>query len=150
MPRHLPLFRRISIQCVSRNTNGKKDRSQIFRSVGMAARILFVATAGCVSGHRTDRPSHRATVSSEHSILKTLARRDRNAVYVALWTLKQNDISVPQPIAFNLPYAEAQPKIQALLEYLRTLPETNLTALDQSLAYHWRLYSTFWINNDWP
>jgi len=112
--------------------------------------ILFAATGGCVSGHRTDRPSHRAAVSSEHSILKTLATRDRNAVHVALWTLEHNDISVPQHVAFNLPYAEAQPKIQAILEYLRTLPETKLTALDQSLSNHWRLYSPFWINNDWP
>jgi hypothetical protein len=132
------------------NTNCRSERSQPFRAIGMAAMILFATMAGCVSGHRTDRVSHQAAVSSEHSILKTLATRDRNAVHVALWTLEHNDLSVPEHIAFNLPYAEAQPKIQAILEYLRTLPETKLTALDQSLSNHWRLYSPFWINNDWP
>jgi hypothetical protein len=103
-----------------------------------------------VIGCSSERHSVKPATSREHVILKTLATRDRNAVHVALWTLEQNGVQVPQKISFDSAYSEASPKLQVIREYLQSFPESKLSALDQNLAYHWRIYSPIWIRNDWP
>jgi len=79
-----------------------------------------------------------------------LATRDRNAVHVALWTLEQNAIPVSPVISFDVPYDEVQPRIQSIRQQLQSLPEERLSALDQSLAHHWQIYSPIWSSHDWP
>src|SRR5882672_6024593 len=46
---------------------------------GLVALLMIIV--GCSS----ERHSAKPVISSEHAILKALARRDRNAVHVALW-----------------------------------------------------------------
>jgi hypothetical protein len=82
--------------------------------------------------------------------LQALELRDRNAVYVALWTLKQNGVAFPESITFDRPYAEARPHLQAIREQLKLLPAWRLKALDESLAYHRQIYSPIWSNSEWP
>lgn len=71
-------------------------------------------------------------------------------MHVALWTLRQNGISNSPVVRFDASYSEVQPKIQAVGDYLKTLPEERLAMLDQSLAYHWKIYSPIWSSHDWP
>jgi hypothetical protein len=116
------------------------------RAIPSIVVALLVWSSGCSS----QRDSEKSAAIPEHAILKTLNTRDRNAVHVALWTLKQNGISNSPAIGFDAPYSDAQPKIQAVRDYLNTLPEEKLSALDQRLAYHWRIYSPIWSSHDWP
>jgi hypothetical protein len=107
---------------------------------------LLIITAGCSS---PARPATSAA-SREHTILTTLAARNRNAVHVALWTLEQNGIQLTENVSFDSSYSEARPRIEVIRKYLRALPKTKLTVLDRSLAYHWCIYSPVWVSNDWP
>jgi hypothetical protein len=107
---------------------------------------LLITTAGCSSPPRSGTPA----TGKEHKILTTLAARNRNAVYVALWTLEKNGIPLTENVSFDSSYSEALPKIEAIRQRLQTLPESQLSALDQSLAYHWKIYSPIWGSNDWP
>ena len=116
------------------------------RAIASIMLALLVWTTGCSSQRR---PGSSA-VAREHPIVQTLAARDRNAVHVALWTLQQNGISNPPAVSFEASYSEAQPKIQAVRDFLETLPDERLTTLDRSLAYHWQVYSPIWNSHDWP
>jgi hypothetical protein len=107
---------------------------------------LLVLTAGCSSPPRSATP----VATKEHTILTTLATRNRNAVHVAFWTLEQNGIQLTENVSFDSSYSEAWPKIEAIRKRVQTLPESQLSALDQSLAYHWKIYSPIWVSNDWP
>ena len=97
-----------------------------------------------------ERALEKSAAIKEHAILKALSTRDRNAVHVALWTLEQNGIPISPAISFDAPYAEVQPSIQAVREHLQSFPPERLDALDQSLAYHWQIYSPIWSSHDWP
>ena len=107
---------------------------------------LLITTVGCSSPPRSATPA----TTKEHKILTTLAARNRNAVHVALWTLEQNGIPLTENVSFNSSYSDAWPKIEAIRQRLQKLPETKLGVLDQSLAYHWKIYSPIWGSNDWP
>ena len=107
---------------------------------------LLILSAGCSS-----QPDFwKSAATKEHAIIRTLATRDRNAVRVALWTLQQNGITNFEAISFDAPYSEVQPRIQSVCELLKALPDERLSALDQSLSYHWQIYSPIWISHDWP
>ena len=107
---------------------------------------LLMLNVGC------SVPPHRLqpAANEKHAILETLVTRDSNAVHVALWTLKKNGIPISPEIRFDSPYSEARPKIQALCEHLQAFAEARLNALDQSLAYHWQIYSPIWSDDEWP
>ena len=96
--------------------------------------------------------SFGCSTTHEHAILRTLDQRNRSSVYVALWTLEQNGAlssQEMQKIDCNGPYSKARPQIRAVQRYVGSLPEEKLEALDQSLAYHWRIYSAIWPNLKW-
>ena len=116
------------------------------RNISSALGALLILSLGCSSQRHSETPLS----AKDHAIIKTLSTRDRNAVHVVLWTLQQNGISNSLAISFDAPYSEVQPKIQAIREHLKTLSEDNLSALDQSLAYHWQIYSPVWSSQDWP
>jgi hypothetical protein len=107
---------------------------------------IAVLSSGCSS--RGD--SKNTVTANEHSIIRTLFTRDRNAVHVALWTLDKNGIPTVPAISYDSPYSEVQPRIQAVGDYLRTLPQDRLAELDKSLTYHWNFYSPIWSSQDWP
>ncbi len=107
---------------------------------------LLVLSVGCSS----QPGSGRSAVGKEHAIIRTLAARDRNAVHVALWTLQQNGITNFRAISFDAPYSVVQPTIRNASETLKALPDERLSALDQSLRYHWQIYSPIWSSHDWP
>ena len=91
---------------------------------------LLVVTAGCSSQPRAAKPGP----GKEHAILTTLSTRNRNAVHVALWTLEQNGILLAEKVSFGSSYTEAWPGIEAIRQYVRTLPDDKLGDLDRSLA----------------
>src|SRR5580765_8103501 len=103
------------------------------RAISSAFVAILILSVGCSSQRHSEKP----VSARDHAIVRTLSTRDRNAVHVALWTLQQNGISNSPAVSFDAPYSEAQPKIQAVRDHLKTLSEDNLSALDQSLAYHW-------------
>ncbi len=107
---------------------------------------LLMWSMGCSS----QRGPARSAAAREHVIVQTLAARDRNAVHVALWTLREYGITNTPVVNFDAAYSEARPKIQAICDYLQTLPEKTLATLDQGLAYHWQIYSPIWSSHDWP
>lgn len=111
---------------------------------------LFVALPILSAGCSSQPDTGKSAVIKEHAIIRTLATRDRNAVHVALWTLQQNGITNLQTISFEAPYSEVQPRIQSACESLKVLPDERLSALDQSLTYHWQIYSPIWSSHDWP
>ncbi|MEI6784960.1 MAG: hypothetical protein WCQ21_29025 [Verrucomicrobiota bacterium] len=87
------------------------------------------------------------STTKEHAILKDLGMKERNSVHVALWTLQQNGIlssEESERIDLSPPYREVRPQIRAVQKRVRLLPEEKLSTLDESLAYHWRIYSTIW------
>src|SRR5215472_965374 len=116
------------------------------RNISSAFGALLILSLGCSSQRHSEKPVR----ARDHAIITTLSTRDRNAVHVALWTLEQNGISNSPAITFDARYSEVQPKIQAIREHLKTLSEDNLSTLDQSLAYHWQIYSPIWSSHDWP
>jgi hypothetical protein len=115
-----------------------------------ALAALVLLGAGCASGNELAVQLKRPATAGDRPILKALTTRDRNSVHVALWTLEQNGISIPEKIAFDLPYAEVRPKLEADYERLKMLPEEKLNALDKSLSYYWIIYDPIWNENDWP
>jgi hypothetical protein len=86
------------------------------------------------------------STTKEHAVVNALAIKERNSVQVALWTLQQNGVFGEEEIKIDLgpPYREVRPQIRAVQRRVRALPEGKLNALDESLAYHWRIYSPIW------
>ncbi|MFC1601188.1 M56 family metallopeptidase [Candidatus Sumerlaeota bacterium] len=80
-------------------------------------------------------------------IISTLESRSRSGTYVALGALRQNGFTVPT-IDFDKPYTEAQPELKQLTAKLTQLPKAKLAELNQSLAYHWRIYSPIWMTGE--
>jgi hypothetical protein len=79
----------------------------------------------------------------EQKIIAYLGSRNRNATYLALWTLRSNGFDVPD-IQYDKPYAEAEPQLRRLAENLRQLPASKLAKLNESLKYHTGIYSPIW------
>ncbi len=76
-------------------------------------------------------------------IISSLESGSRTATHIALWTLRDNSLSVPK-IDLEKPYLEARPKLKHLTEDLERLPESRLLELDKSLKHHWSIYSPIW------
>jgi len=86
------------------------------------------------------------STTKEHAIVNALAIKERNSVHVALWTLQQNGVLGEDEINIDLgpPYREVRPQIRAVQRRVRALPEDKLNALDESFAYHCKVYSPIW------
>ena len=80
----------------------------------------------------------------ESEVIKQLESRNRNAVHVALWTLKNNDIETASRIDLNLPYIDNKPLLTTLIDELEMLDVADLKTLDDSLNHHWQIYSPIW------
>jgi hypothetical protein len=80
----------------------------------------------------------------EHKIITSLGSRNRNEVHVTLWTLEQNEISVPEGILIDGAYQDSKLYLHELAIDLANLNETRLTELDESLAYHRKIFSPIW------
>ena len=80
----------------------------------------------------------------EIEVIKQLESRNRNAVHVALWTLKNNDIETASRIDLNLPYIDNKPLLTTLIDELEMLDVADLKTLDDSLNHHWQIYSPIW------
>ena len=80
----------------------------------------------------------------ESEVIKQLESRNRNAVHVALWTLKNNDIETASRIDLNLPYNDNKPLLTTLIDELEMLDVADLKTLDDSLNHHWQIYSPIW------
>ncbi len=108
----------------------------------MKANIIFVMI-GLVSIAGGCGPSV-APSAAKAEIVSSLESRNRATTHVVLWTLEQNGFSVPQ-IDFEKPYHVAAPQLQQLSEELADLPPSKLSELDESLKYHWSIYSPIWF-----
>lgn len=82
--------------------------------------------------------------NNERQIVSSLAAKNRNVVHVALWTLEANDIDIPEGIDLKSRYDDNREPLQQLSGSLRLLDADKLAELDQSLQYHWRIYSPIW------
>jgi len=80
----------------------------------------------------------------ESEIIKQLESRNRNAVHVALWTLKNNDIENASKIDLKLPYIDNKQLLTTLIDDLTILDVADLKKLDDSLNHHWQIYSPIW------
>ena len=80
----------------------------------------------------------------ESEIIKQLESRNRNAVHVALWTLKNNDIETASKIDLKLPYIDNKHLLKTLIDDLQLLDVADLKKLDDSLNYHLQIYSPIW------
>jgi len=89
--------------------------------------------------------------AAEPRIIAHLESKHRTSTYVAIWTLRQAKIEAPD-IDFDRSHSEAEPKLQALVKSLRELSKDRLAKLDESLAYHWSIYSPIWAKEGegWP
>lgn len=95
---------------------------------------MIITTCGCSTGH-------------EHPILRALATKERNSVYVALWTLEQNGVLSEEDLGkidLSPPYHKVRPRIREVQANVRALPTEKLNALDKSLSYYQTIYSPIW------
>ena len=70
--------------------------------------------------------------------------RNRNAVHVAIWTIKSNGIETPDEIDFESPNENNVQLLKSLAGDLGKLEAAKLIELDKSLAHHWKMYSPIW------
>ena len=102
--------------------------------------IIAVMTLACLCGCVTPAPAKVDKGSQIGNLIGALESKRRNATYVALWTLRQNNYTVPD-IDFDRPYSESQPKLKKLAEMLQKLSENELAKLEKSHKYYSTIYS---------
>ncbi len=103
--------------------------------------LLILALVIVLSALVYSRTQSQSTTKPE--IISALESGTRTRTYVALWTLRRNNFAVPQ-VDFNKPYSAAEPELQKLVQQLAQLPQAELAKLDESLKYHWKIYSPIW------
>ncbi len=94
------------------------------------------------SNYRSDVMSSylaEATTSS-FRIVRSIASKNRIEIYVACWTLRQNGVDVPD-FSLDVPYDDVRPHLDRLAAQLLNMDEPKLRSLDESLEYHWSIYS---------
>ena len=111
------------------------------RTILMLVSLIMIA-GGCETS--------KAPSAANAEIISSLESQSRTTTYVALWTLEQNGVSIPE-IDFEKPYDSATPQLKQLAEELAALPQDRLSELDESLKYHWSIYSPMWSEggNGW-
>ena len=125
-----------------------------FLFLSVAAAAFLLATLNCILCARNNARESvfenklhtRVPTESEASsqIIASLRSTNRNAVHVAIWTLKTNNIATPPDLNFELQYRNAASQLNTLADRLEQDDNTNLNKLDASLAYHWEIYSPIW------
>ena len=102
------------------------------RTITLTITLAVLMTSGCTSLATKD--------TSDDGIVSALESRDRTAVYIALWTLRQNGFAIPE-IQLEGPYSDAEPALKELVGRLAQLPWVRLRELDESYYYHEIIYS---------
>jgi len=98
--------------------------------------VLFAIAIVLVSNYVAER--------NKAQILISLESTDRNTVHVALCTLRANDIQTPT-VDFDSPYKDVAADLKSLQEKVAKLDRSVLENLDQSLDYHWKIFSPIWL-----
>lgn len=95
-------------------------------------------------GAPNPRLSDNAENQPGYRILSDVKSRNRNAVHVAIWTIKSNGIETPDEIDFESPNENNVQLLKSLAGDLGKLEAAKLIELDKSLAHHWKMYSPIW------
>ena len=118
-------------------------RKRIFLQFGLITLLLvaLITPAIVYLVYLYNRPQPQIVVA--------LTSRDRNLVYVALWTLGRDGISVSDKIDIDGPFAQAQPALTELVDEVSSLDEKRLDSLDRVFAARLFIHSpsgpdTYW------
>lgn len=89
------------------------------------------------------------SVQPPSQIVEALSSRNRNVVYVALDTLKENGIGASEQIDVHEAFADAQPALGVLIDEVTSLDDDERDSLDRAYADRLLIYSPIWSDAYW-